>query len=98
MLVDGEPMAYTGSGPDSKVNIYSYVVDKTDKTKGSWECPKEFHDPRHKSHKGPLHFGQFRPTNVKKKCKVKTSCCTFAGLAKYGGANKKNDNNINVPL
>ena len=28
MLVEGDPMAYTGSDPDSKVNIYSYVVDQ----------------------------------------------------------------------
>eukprot|EP00957_Ditylum_brightwellii_P154091 11727087-Ditylum_brightwellii.AAC.1 len=98
MLVDGEPMAYTGSDPDSKSNIYSYVVDKADKTKGSWKCPKETHDPTHKSHKGPLHVGQFRPTNVKEKCKVKTSCCTFARTAKYVCTNKLNVNSNNIPL
>ena len=89
MRVEGEPMAYTGSDSDSKVIIYSYVVDKTDKSKGSWKCPKEPHKATWKSHKGPLHVGQFRPTNVKEKRKVKTSCCTFVGPSKYGGANFK---------
>ena len=98
MIVENEPMAYTGSDPDSKVNIYSYVVDETDSTKGTWKCPRELQNPRYKSHKGPLHVGQFRPTNVKEKRKVKTSCCTFTGSAKYGGSNKKNDNNNNIPL
>ena len=98
MLVEGQPMAYTGADPDSKVNIYSYVVDKTDSTRVTWRCPKELRSPRYKSRKGPLHVGQFRPTNVKEKRKVKTSCCTFAGSTKHGGSNKKNDNNNNIPL
>ena len=97
MLVEGEPMAYTGSDPDSKVNIYSYVVDKTDSTRRTWQCRKELYNPKCKSHKGPLHVGQFRPNHVKEKHKVKTSYCTFTGSTKYGGSKKK-DNNNNIPL
>ena len=98
MMVDSEPMAYTGHDPDSKVNIYSYVYDPSDATKGSWQCPKNLHNSSYKNHKGPLHVGQFRPTNVKEKRKVKTSCSTFAGTTKYGGSNKKNGDNNNIPL
>ena len=84
-MVDNEPMAFTGHDPDSKVNIYSYVYDPSDATKGSWRCPKNLHNSSYKNHKGPLRVGQFRPTNVKEKRKLKSFCTTFAGTTKYGG-------------
>ena len=74
----GTITAFVGSDPDSKVNLFSW-----DSSLDDWVC-LGLYQPKGPNNKGPVHQGQFRPTNLKLAAAVERVCTSHSG-AKYHG-------------
>jgi len=74
----GTITAFVGSDPDSKVNLFSW-----DSSLDDWVC-LGLYQPKGPNNKGPVHQGQFRPTNLKLAAAVERACTSHSG-AKYHG-------------
>jgi hypothetical protein len=74
----GRLIPFTGSDPDTKVNIFSFVP-----TTSKWVCAT--YDPTRIDQKGPSHPGQFRPTDLKALQKTAYRCSNLDNPVVYNG-------------
>ena len=97
---DGHIMAWSGYDPDQNILCYAYVRVETPGVRPTdpmivtetWEvnAQKNIAHPAWMKNKGPLHPGQFRPTDIKMEQKTSERCTTYNGVKFHGITAKSN--------
>ena len=78
-LQDGTVMAFVGYDPDAKCNIFTW-----DQEHNKWHIKRSERKDGWANHRGPLHHGQYRPTDIKALKKTEKDCKTYNGT-KFDG-------------
>ena len=81
---DGTLLAFSGTDPDKKVNVWSYNADKD-----TYVIEQDDRNPLWTDQQGPSHVGQYRPRDIKQLLQIEKSCVTYTHTIKFLGLTAK---------
>lgn len=81
---DGTIIAFSGTDPDKKVNVWSYNVSKK-----TYVIEQDDRNPLWSDQQGPSHVGQYRPRDIKQLLQIEKSCVTYTHTIKFLGLTAK---------
>ena len=81
---DGTLLAFSGTDPDKKVNVWSYDADKN-----TYVIEQDARNPNWTDQQGPSHVGQYRPRDIKQLLQIEKSCVTYTHTIKFLGLTSK---------